>query len=966
MAAPQLPQGMESPGPQDVTWPEASLTAGELARQLGCSDQVVAQLGVLWGKSSAGGRMNLLLCHLLDTAAVAKQMWHHYLSPRTRKLLDDLSEGCGQRWFMWLCGVHDCGKATPAFQAMVEELAQRVQNAGLTWHPAKIKREKWRHDKAGAKLLRDLLLTVWDPEHVNWVWPLVAGHHGSFPSLSVLDSPLARGEHQGRKAVWWPAQRAVVEVFTRALGFAEALPPQPVRVPNRAEQLELSGLIVMADWIASDERHFPGVDILDQVSLANSRVRAAAAWEALRLRGGWGELAVPTGDLISERFGDRQAREYQKLVVDIAHRMPGPGLMILEAPMGEGKTKAALAAAEILAARCGAHGVFVGMPTQATCDPMFSQVRKWARAFGGEVAEQTVLLHGKRMVNPEWRALLASTEGDPDDWYGGVAEDENDPYGVSSAVDPERQGPAQWFLGRKRGLLASLVVGTIDQLLQAATRTRHVMLRFAGLTGKVVILDEVHAADIYMEQFLAEALRWLGQARVPVLLLSATLPPRQRRALVEAYLAGATGNAQFTAEDMPEPSGYPNVTAAVSLGDTVEYLVEDSSAWRPSRAVAVEVLEDISNEPQAVVETVCRELAGGGSALVIHNTVDRAQWTFSRLREVLGDNVVLLHGRLCAGDRAERTERCLELLGREGAKQRDRSQPLVVVATQLAEQSFDIDADLLVTDLAPIDLLLQRIGRLHRHDMSGRPAQLAAPRVIVTGFADGDTGPRLLRSSESIYGRHRLLRAAALVLEATEGGWSIPDQVPSLVARAYGDEPVGPPTWGADAEAARQDWLREQEERARRAEPFLLARRGKRSEPTLAGLHYGELYAREEEFEALVRDGEPAVEVILVRRRRDGYTALNGVRIGVNGEGAEDVLDDVVAGMTRLPSRLTEEAETQLRPLDGWSGHPWLRHCRALVLDEDGWAVVGDARVTYHPLLGLVVDGGSGTTGGRG
>lgn len=933
----------------------AESSAAALAAELGCSDEVVAQLGVLWGKSAgkAGGRANLLVGHLLDTAAVAEQMWLHYLAPSVRSLLDRLSGGQGVRLFMWLCAVHDCGKATPVFQAVDEEGARKVRAAGLGWNAARIRQGRWRHDKAGARVLLDVLRGVWAGEQISWVWPLVAGHHGSFPALGTLTPP-ARGEVHGRGAAWRAVQEAVVAVVTRAIGYPDLGAVAPRAMPTRAEQLVLSGLLVMADWIASDGQFFTGVDDLCSVSLAGSRERAGTAWQALRLRGGWGALLRPERDLVRARFGE-QARPLQQVVERTAWEMPAPGLMIVEAPMGEGKTKAALVAAEVLAARCGADGVFVGMPTQATSDPMFSQVRKWATAFGADVAEQVVLLHGKRMFNLEWRGLLAGAGENADEVFEGIFED--DPLGVDCGGSREGAGPAEWFLGRKRGLLASLAVGTIDQLLHAATRTRHVMLRFAGLAGKVVILDEVHAADIYMEQFLAEALRWLAQASVPVIVLSATLPPRQRRTLVEAYLSGTRTAEQPVVGAVPDPVGYPCVTAAFPQRGRDGFLVAGAPPWRASQRVAVEVLPDRDADGGAGVERLCRELAGGGVALVVRNTVDRAQATFTALREHFGEDVWLLHGRLCAADRAERTEECLDLLGPTAGPRRPKR--MIIVATQLAEQSFDIDADLLMCDLAPVDLLLQRIGRLHRHGGIVRPAGLASPRVIVTGVQFRSAAPpQVVPASEAIYGRHRLLRAAALVQEAITSGWSIPADVPDLVARAYGDDPVVPVEWEAEAQAAAQAWELTQEDRARRAERFLLSRRGETRSETLEGLHYGQTHGMndEDELTALVRDGEPSVEVIVVRKHTaGGYTALNGTRIGINGEASEQVLDDVLAGMTRLPTKLTTTAETELRPLAGWTSNPWLRHTRALVLDESGWTQVGRRWVSYDPLLGLAV-----------
>jgi CRISPR-associated endonuclease/helicase Cas3 len=282
-----------------------------------------------------------------------------------------------------------------------------------------------------------------------------------------------------------------------------------------------------------------------------------------------------------------------------------------------------------------------------------------------------------------------------------------------------------------------------------------------------------------------------------------------------------------------------------------------------------------------------------------------------------------------------------------------------VVATQLAEQSFDVDADLLVTDLAPMDLLLQRIGRTHRHSGVHRPGSVGEPRVIVTGFLPRDDGPpELSGAAEAIYGRYLLLRTAAKVCAAEGGCWSIPAQVPELVADVYGPDQYSVPGKWAEAERqARADWETRQRARAESAEPFLLTRAGEHTRRTLEGLHSGGVSQglSEEHHQAVVRDGDRSVEVVLVRRDDRGFRALSGRSLGPQGEASRDVLEDVLGGTVRLPARLTEAAEAELGPLDGWRGHPWLRYSRALPLDESGTARLGDHVLRYDPLLGLVV-----------
>jgi CRISPR-associated endonuclease/helicase Cas3 len=919
------------------------------------------------------------LAHLLDTAAVAELVWDHYLAASLKRMLDQVAggPGLGRRFFAWLCGVHDCGKATPAFQHMDGDGAAAVWASGLVWDRHRIGRSRRRHDVTGGALIRRVLSEAgWDCEQLDWVWPLVAGHHGLFPPLGTLRDRTG-GQLDGKSPAWRQVQTALVTVFTKELGYADLSAVCPARAPSRAHQLQLSGFVVMADWIASDDRYFRGIDALGEVSLDAARARAGAAWAELGLRGGWGELPAPGSGVFQDRFG-QDPRPSQTLALDVVRRMSGPGLVVLEAPMGEGKTNTAFAVAEVLAARFGADGVFVGMPTQATSDPMFSRCRSWVGKVGAGLDHQVALLHGKRRFNPEWRELLAAAGDDPAGHHGGVEEDDSKtPASWSEGECPERRAPAEWFLGRLRGLLSPFVVGTIDQLLFAATRTKHVMLRMAGLGSKVVVLDEVHAADIYMSQFLKEGLWWLGQARVPVVLLSATLAPAQRRELVASYLAGATSQDCFEAAALPDAQGYPSVTAAcfTEHGDA-EFVVDHARSWRDDLPVRVEVLPeepetasvqagssdswDISAADAAVVGLLRRQLVDGGCVLVIRNTVPRAQATYSALREVFGDDVRLLHGRLHAGHRAERTQECLDLLGPPDGTGRRRPHRLIVVATQLAEQSFDVDADLLITDLAPIDLLLQRLGRVHRHADVARKLFLQDPCVIVTGFAPrGQAPPRIDDAAEGIYGRYRLLRSAALVLAAADGeGWSIPGQVPKLVTDVY--EPqrrIVPPGWRTAEQEARERWTEQQRLRAERASPFLLSRFAEHTAVTLDGLHYGGSPASvsEEQFQALVRDGDPSLEVILVRQDEKGFKTFNGRALGDDGEVPPDLVEEVLEATVRLPARLTQAAERDLAPLDAWRDHPWLRSSRALVLDTQGCAHVGNYLVRYDDHLGLVV-----------
>jgi CRISPR-associated endonuclease/helicase Cas3 len=287
---------------------------------------------------------------------------------------------------------------------------------------------------------------------------------------------------------------------------------------------------------------------------------------------------------------------------------------------------------------------------------------------------------------------------------------------------------------------------------------------------------------------------------------------------------------------------------------------------------------------------------------------------------------------------------------------------LVVVATQLAEQSFDVDVDLLVTDLAPIDRLLQRVGRLHRHQRpeEQRPAGLRRPRVVVTGCGDLATGPPWFpRGSTSVYSRYLLLRTAALVAEAATGsGWLVPADVPDLVGRGYGEADILPAGWHAEAAAAQAEWEAAQRCRTHRAREFLLSGPDALGTPTLAGLHgrmTGEL-ADDDAVAAVVRDGPESLEAVLVRRDARGFHTLDGAWMGVNGEAVTDpeVADAVLRATVRLPATVTATARAELAPLPGWSTDSWLRHVRALDLDDSMSRKLGERLLTYDPDLGLL------------
>ncbi|MYC33863.1 MAG: CRISPR-associated helicase Cas3' [Chloroflexi bacterium] len=331
----------------------------------------------------------------------------------------------------------------------------------------------------------------------------------------------------------------------------------------------------------------------------------------------------------------------------------------------------------------------------------------------------------------------------------------------------------------KRFLAAQIAVGTVDQALLGALKVKNAHMRTACLSRNLLVVDEVHASDAYMTEILAALLDAHRQAGGYALLMSATLGSVARRRWLDE--SGESGIAD--AIDVPYP-------AVSTRGDTIDAGENDQA-----KTVAMSS-RPVMREPDAVAQFALDAARAGAKVLVVRNTVNYAVNTWQAVAEragpfdKLGMNAPtrLHHGRYAAGDRRLLDARVEELLGKD-------SQPMVngcvVVGTQTLEQSLDIDADLLITDLCPVDVLLQRIGRLHRHTRDNRPAGYDAPACIVLTPPGDDLSP-LLDSGQDAngLGPHGYVYRNLHVLEATRrliekyDEWRIPEMNRRLVENA--------------------------------------------------------------------------------------------------------------------------------------------------------------------------------------
>ena len=345
----------------------------------------------------------------------------------------------------------------------------------------------------------------------------------------------------------------------------------------------------------------------------------------------------------------------------------GPGLYIVEAPMGMGKTEAALHAAYQLMEKGDNYGLYFGLPTRMTSDLIHVRVNKFLSAAAGAHSR---LVHGQAWL-----------KGGGEEFLPGSA----------------------WFHPRKRALLSPFGVGTIDQALMSVLRVKHFFIRSFGLAGKVVILDEVHSYDVYTGTLLDELVKKLLEIGCTVIVLSATLTDERCRSF-------------FHGEAIPEKTAYPGLTFRQKDGPVETIPVKPP----PPRTVRVS-MKPGECETESV-ENAVRRAGQGQCVLRIANTVADAQRWYRALKSRMQQDafpVGLLHSRFPAYQRRKLEEKWMCMLGKNG----DRPNGCVLTATQVVEQSVDIDSDYMITDIAPTDMILQRIGRLWRHERKNRPNQ---------------------------------------------------------------------------------------------------------------------------------------------------------------------------------------------------------------------------------------------------
>ena len=730
-----------------------------------------------WGKAQPsdperGPRWHPLAYHSLEVAAVGEVLLTSDRGFGTcfSRLLG-LPREDSDSLVRYLLALHDIGKFARKFQAKAPSHYPECfgdDPAGVAAH--------YDHGAGGLRLFgvdAEAFKLPRGARNRTWrsLMSAVTGHHGAPPEPRGSDSMTTlRGSDFGRAGI-----DAAYEFIRQAHGLLA--PPEHVRAldPRHARRASfaVAGLAVLADWIGSNQEWFPYAEPVRSLEsywdCARRRARHAVS-EA-------GVLPAPVSDRLDhgDLIGETAAPSPMQAWARNAELPAGPALFMIEDETGSGKTEAALMLAHRLIASGAAEGLYVALPTMATANAMFDRLATACRhLFAADAQPSLALAHGARDMHEGFRAAMSRGGRDEAPYSGvGGASDDASETTASAAC-------AAWIADdRRRTFLADAGAGTIDQALLSVLPSRHQSLRLLGLMRRVLVLDEVHAYDAYMQREMERLLEFQAGLGGSAILLSATLPLSIRERLTDAFARG------LGVEPEEDDLGMDYPLATIRAAGAARTTGVPGRSGR-ARSLPVRFLRT----PDEALDEVARAADAGQAVLYVRNTVDDALDAHAELT-ARGLDPLVFHARFALADRLDRERQVVRTFGKHGTpddRRGDDGRGKVLIATQVVEQSLDLDFDALVTDLAPIDLLIQRAGRLWRHDhrdREGRPELLVVAPEPVADAGEEWFG-RVFPRGKYVYPDHARLWLTARTLQDT-GEIESPGGMRSLVEAVYGD-----------------------------------------------------------------------------------------------------------------------------------------------------------------------------------
>lgn len=699
-------------------------------------------------RDSNKGTYHLLQYHSLDVAAVGTCLVEN--DPRLLALFSSVPlfhENHGLIPF--LLATHDLGKYSKSFQ---EKIRGENNHAGHTSETYELLKENFndgvidRYIRSKCRDCNERMIKRFK-RSLEMCFESVAGHHGS---------PVDKGGIQSNSILYNfgdANRRDAVEFLAKLLDLY--LPH--IQIPEEPNKdiatisWVLAGLSVVSDWIASNNQYFPWKGV--EVSLEEYWLGATQC--AKHTLSKLGLVPSPVSDLCSTKdlFGF-DPRPLQKVVDDLKISI-GANLYIIEDSTGSGKTEASLVLAQkLMKAGCG-NGFYFALPTMATANAMYGRIagesKVYDKFYTGDLPVSVVLAHVQTALSEQYQDFLGSFESLYEDTW--------------------------MYDSHKKALLSSIGIGTIDQVLMGVLPWKHQSLRLFGCARNILIVDEVHAYDSYMNTLLETLLMFMKSCGCSVILLSATIPRALKRKFVACYT-----NAELPSFD----SSYPLLTTVHVGGDVIEVPVPLSL----DKYVSVRLIF----EKEKIVDEIVQNARLGACVCWVCNTVSDAISSYWLLKEKYSSSVHLFHARFAMGDRLNRESEVLQMFGKDSTPEMRRGH--ILVATQVVEQSLDLDFDFMVSDLAPIDLIIQRAGRLWRHSRE-RPNGFNVPEFVIYSpdprvVCDSTWYSSLFSGGSYVYPEHgKLWRTADILLKM--GGFSMPSDARLLIDSVYSEDDGGIP-----------------------------------------------------------------------------------------------------------------------------------------------------------------------------
>ncbi|MFF0435593.1 CRISPR-associated endonuclease Cas3'' [Streptomyces sp. NPDC004327] len=737
----------------------------------------------LWGKhaglgKSAGGVQHAhpLICHLLDTAAVAEVVWDELLTVHQRSVVTQalqVEDEQARALVAFWAGLHDVGKISVPFQLQSGGPKRgdgELQARELLGEPgygfgAGAAQDKQSHEAATHWWLVRAFKEIGYPSSQrrpqtqlsHAVAQLLGGHGGGFhPVVYDKDSRCPVAHHPGMGVGSWEEQRRIHFDEVRRVTGAKGVPAGQM-TPGAA--VVLAGLVIMSDWLASIQE---GVRArLRGEGWSGTSAELDAYWQVARTAA---PLLVQQTDLLGTRFARPSyppARHGERgLAASIAGQLPdlvaehGPGIVVVTAPASQDRTEAALHAAAVLGHAANARGLFYALPTGAAADSHMEQLLDFGRqALTGP--KGALLLHSSSRLKPaeameQWAQANAT---------GGVCAEPGEEWAL--AAD-------SWLNSHHRALLAPFGTGTVDELLQAVMPVKFNVMRLFAFSGKVIVVDEAHARGAWGQKLMLRFLEWAAALQIPVV-LAALAADRSVDAMLAAYRRGAGGGN----EPLTQPRGLP-----------AWLFVDAQSGGRrlplqPAGDIHIGTLS-ITVADGAPYDEIRQALAplaaaGDGTAAVYCSTPEEAIFTFRRLTQDLpGLDVILVHQQMRNKDRWQRLAACRSAFSANGGV----CGPSVLVTTPMLEHVRGLHFDLVISGPALLVNLMARAAQ-----STGERARLV---VLQAGDRTELDDVALVRRTGMVLGMGRTV--------------SLPEDLPSLLDEVYADDLVG----GLGERAARE------------------------------------------------------------------------------------------------------------------------------------------------------------------